>query len=327
MGIGVSCYVEITAGPVAGREDGEVRIRPDGTVLVLTGSSAHGQGHHTAFAQLVAAQTGIPMERIEVVHGDTALVPRGVGTFGSRSLQLGGAAIHTATVALVDAGRAAAADLLGVEPEVVQLDAECGCFCVPGRPQDQRSWAEVAAAIDPAEGMVEHAQFSAPFPTFPFGAHVAVVEVDTATGKVTLVRHVACDDAGTILNPMLAEGQRHGGIAQGAAQALCEEVLYDGDGNPITSNLADYGCISAAELPDFELVDLATPTTANPLGAKGIGESGTIGATPAVLSAVIDALAPLGVRHLDMPATPQKVWAAIQAARRGDDGVRIGATP
>jgi carbon-monoxide dehydrogenase large subunit len=156
--------------------------------------------------------------------------------------------------------------------------------------------------------------FQASTPTFPFGAHIAVVDVDTETGQVVLRRHIAVDDAGRILNPLLADGQRHGGIAQGAAQALLEEVRYDEDGNPVTSNLADYAAISATELPSFELVAMETPTTANPLGAKGIGESGTVGSTPAVQSAVIDALGHLGVRHVDMPLTPERVWRAVQAA-------------
>ncbi len=311
LGIGVSTYVEITAGPVAGRENGSVQVRPDGTVRVLTGSSAHGQGHHTAFAMLVAEATGIDMGAIEVVHGDTALIPRGVGTFGSRSLQLGGAAVHEATGLAVDAGRAVAADLLGVDATEVELDTSCGCFFAGADRTDGRTWAEVAAAADPERGIIEETAFAGGFPTYPFGAHVAVVEVDTETGGVRHVRHVACDDAGTILNPMLAEGQRHGGIAQGAAQVLTEAFLYDDDGNPLTSTFADYGIISSAELPSFELVGMETPTTANPLGAKGVGESGTIGATPAVHSAVIDALGHLGVRHLDMPATPQRVWQAI----------------
>jgi carbon-monoxide dehydrogenase large subunit len=185
---------------------------------------------------------------------------------------------------------------------------------VAGTPAVSKTWAEVATAAANDAGLSAYTTFSATSPTYPFGAHVAVVEVDTETGKVTLERIITCDDAGRILNPMIVEGQRHGGIAQGAAQALCEEMLYDAEGNPVTASFADYTIISAAELPSFELVSMETPTPINPLGAKGIGESGTIGSTPAVQSAVVDALAHLGIRHLDMPATPQRVWAAIQAA-------------
>lgn len=311
IGIGVSCYVEITAGPVAGRETGEVRVRPDGTVVVLTGASAHGQGHHTAFAMLVADLTGVDLDCIEVVHGDTALIPRGTGTFGSRSLQLGGAAVYEAAAAIVDAARAVAAELLAREPDQVTLDTTYGCFVGVGEPARTVSWADVARAVDPEAGLSSATTFKAEHPTFPFGAHVAVVEVDTETGEVRLVKHVACDDAGRILNPVLAEGQRHGGIAQGAAQVLCEGFVYDGAGNPLTTNLADYGCVSATELPTFHLVDMETVTDANPMGAKGIGESGTIGATPAVLNAIIDALSPFGVREIEMPVTPERVWRAL----------------
>jgi aerobic carbon-monoxide dehydrogenase large subunit len=207
-----------------------------------------------------------------------------------------------------------AADLLEANPDDVVLDRAGGRFHVAGTPAVGKSWAELAAS-DPAGGLkVEHSS-APPGPTFPFGSHVAVVEVDTETGAVRLVRLVAVDDAGTILNPVLAEGQRHGGLAQGAAQALVEEVLYDDDGNPVTSNLADYAMISADVLPSFELVAMETPTPNNALGAKGIGESGTIGSTPAVQSAVVDALGYLGIRHVDMPATPQRVWTAIKEAR------------
>ncbi len=195
------------------------------------------------------------------------------------------------------------------------LDADRAAFHVAGTPAVTRSWADVAVAANADGGLQVSETFTPASPTFPFGCHVAVVEVDTETGKVRHLRQVACDDAGRVLNPLLLEGQIHGGIAQGTAQALLEEVRYDEDGNPVTSNLADYAFISAAELPSFEIVHMETPTFMNPLGAKGIGESGTIGSTPAVHSAVVDALAPLGVRHVDMPATPQRVWEAIQAAR------------
>lgn len=316
LGIGVSTYVEVTAGPMAGSEHARVVVEADGSATVYTGSSAHGQGHDTAFATLVNAELGIPMDRITVIHGDTDLVEKGEGTMGSRSLQLGGSAVFQASAGVVTRGTQLAAGLLGTTPDQVVFDKASGRFHRQGDPDDARGWPDVAEASKfdgtPLEASTD---FRASAPTFPFGAHVAVVDVDTETGMVRLHRMIAVDDAGRILNPLLAEGQRHGGIAQGAAQALLEEVRFDADGNPVTANLADYAAISAAELPSFELVDMETPTPINPLGAKGIGESGTIGSTPAVQSAVVDAVSHLGIRHLDMPATPERVWRAIEAAR------------
>ena len=315
LGIGLALYVEVTAGPSAGKEHARVEIEADGSATIYTGSSPHGQGHHTAFATLAAAELGIPMEHVRVVHGDTDLIARGEGTMGSRSLQLGGSAVHQASIGVVARAKQLAADALEANPDDLVLDKTAGRFHVAGTPTIGRTWAELsqqaAASDDPLSVITD---FEASQPTFPFGAHIAVVDVDTQTGRVVLRRHIAVDDAGRILNPLLAEGQLHGGIAQGAAQALLEEVRYDDDGNPVTSNLADYAMISAAELPSFELVPMETPTPVNPLGAKGIGESGTIGSTPAVQSAVIDALSHLGVRHLDMPTTPERVWQAINAA-------------
>ncbi len=313
LGIGVSVYVEVTAGPQAGQEYGRVEVHPDGTATAYTGSSSHGQGHDTSFAMLVADALGIPIDRVTVSHGDTDEVVRGVGTFGSRSLQLGGSAVHEASVLVVDKARQIAADLLEADPSDLVLDAATGAFHVAGTPAVSRSWAEVASAAGPA-GIAAETDFESESPTFPFGAHIAVVEVDTETGMVRLVRMVTCDDAGTVLNPMIVEGQRHGGIAQGVAQALYEHVRFDVDGNPVTANLADYTMISATELPSFELVTMETPTPHNPLGAKGIGESGTIGSTPAVQSAVCDALSVFGIRHVDMPCTPERVWEAIRSA-------------
>ena len=316
LGIGVSIYVEVTAGPTAGGEDAKVEILPDGTARVYTGTSPHGQGHVTAWSMIASEELGIPMDKIDVIHGDTDLVPVGVGTFGSRSLQLGGSAVHEASGQVVDLARRMAADLLEANADDVVLDKIEGRFHVAGTPAVAKTWGEVAAAAEGEGGLVAATTFTAASPTYPFGAHVAVVEVDMETGKVTLQRVITCDDAGTILNPLLVEGQRHGGIAQGAAQALCEEMLYDADGNPVTATFADYTVISAAELPSFELVPMETATPVNPLGAKGIGESGTIGSTPAVQSAVVDALSHLGIRHVDMPATPQRVWQAMQPAAK-----------
>ena len=310
LGIGVAVYVEVTGGPYAGNEVAKVEITPDGGARVYTGTSPHGQGHVTSWSMLASDQLGIPMDRIEVIHGDTDLVPVGGGTSGSRSLQLGGAAVHQASVETVELARERAAEVLEADPDDVVLDRVDGSFHVAGAPAIRKTWAELAAA----EPLAVDTTFQAAAATFPFGAHIAVVDVDTETGKVTIERLVAVDDAGRILNPLVVEGQRHGGLAQGIAQALCEEFVYDEDGNPLTTNLADFTFVSACELPSFELVPMETPTPANPLGAKGIGESGTIGATPAVQNAVVDALSHLGVRHIDMPATPHRVWGTIQEA-------------
>jgi carbon-monoxide dehydrogenase large subunit len=313
LGLGISVYVEITAGDMAG-ETARVVVDDKGAATVFTGSSAHGQGHHTAWAMLVQEELGIPMESITVVHGDTDAIPEAIGTFGSRSLQLGGTAVVQAAGVVKEQARRLAAEMIEAAEADLELDTVRGTWQVRGDPASALGWGQIAERAGP-DGLAADARFNASAPTFPFGAHLAVVEVDTETGKATLVRHVTVDDAGRILNPVLAEGQRHGGIAQGVAQALLEEVRYDSDGNPLTSTLVDYAAITATELPSFELVASETPTPINPLGAKGIGEAGTIGSTPAVLNAVVDAVSHLGVRHIDMPATPEKVWAAINEAR------------
>jgi aerobic carbon-monoxide dehydrogenase large subunit len=306
LGIGLSVYVEITAADAAAGETAKIEVDSAGKATVYTGSSAHGQGHHTAWAMLVQDELGIPMDQITVIHGDTDLIPDGTGTYASRSLQLGGSAVHKAALEVKDEARRRAAQIL--EASAADIVLENGQWQVAGDPDTALTWARIAEK-EPVRADVK---FTADSPTFPFGAHVAVVEVDTGTGKVTLIRHVTVDDAGPVLNPILAEGQRHGGIAQGAAQALLEEVVYDADANPLTSTLADYAMITAAELPSFELLDSATPTSANPLGVKGIGEAGTIGSTPAIQNAVVDALSHLGIRHIDMPTTPERVWTAIK---------------
>jgi len=315
LGIGVSAYVEIT-NVLRQSEYGSVEITAEGGAVVRTGSSAHGQGHHTAWAMLVSDRTGIPVDRIEVRHGDTDDVPRGGGTGGSKSLQIGGAAAAAAAELVVERATQLAADLLEADPSDIVHDQAAGTFAVAGTPVTATSWADLAAAA-PAQGMdvlAAETDFEPGGSTFPFGAHVSVVEVDTDTGEVRLLRHIACDDAGTIVNPLLVDGQVHGGIAAGIGQALFEEVRYDDEGNPLTTTFADYAFPSAAELPSFERIPHETPTPHNPLGAKGIGESGTIGATPAVQNAVVDAVAHLGVRHIDMPLTAERVWTAIQAA-------------
>jgi carbon-monoxide dehydrogenase large subunit len=312
LGIGMSVYVEVTAG-MGGSEHARIEVHPDGKVTVFTGTSPHGQGHATAWAMLASNELGVPIDDIEVIHGDTDLIPTGGGTMGSRSLQSGGSAVTVASQATVAEGREVAARLLEAGVEDVVLDTERGVFHVAGVPTVTKTWSEVAADAGD-EGLIVARDFTIDGPSFPFGAHIAVVDIDTETGEVRLVRMIAVDDAGTIINPLLVEGQRHGGIAQGAAQALYEQMVYDEDGNPMTSTFAEYGIVSAAELPTFELVAQETPTPNNPLGAKGIGESGTIGSTPAVQNAVIDGLAHLGVRHVDMPCTPERVWRAINDA-------------
>ncbi len=316
LGIGISAYVEITAGG-SGSEYSEVEIHADGSATVKAGTSAHGQGHATAYSQLVAGELGIPIESIEFIQSDTALVPRGGGTGGSRSLQLGGSAALEASRDVLVQARSLAAELLEAAPEDIVLSTE-GTFGVAGVPSKSFTWAEVATASE-AKGVplaAEH-DFVQSGASFPFGAHVSVVEVDTETGRVVPVRHIAVDDCGRILNPMLVDGQVHGGLASGIAQALWEEMVYDEDANPLTSTLAEYGIPSAAEFPQFEVAHTETPSPLNPLGAKGIGESATVGSTPAVQNAVVDALSHLGVRHLDMPLSPERVWRAIDAARAG----------
>ncbi len=315
LGLGWSTYVEIT-NPMSSPEYGSIEVRPDGSALVLTGSSAHGQGHHTTFAQLASGITGIPIDRIEVRHGDTDEVPRGGGTGGSRSLQLGGSAVTMASDEVVATARQLAADLLEANPDDVVLDPATGAFSVVGTPAVSVGWPEVVARHQDqgADVLKAEIDFDPEGATFPFGAHLSIVEVDRDTGAVTPIRHVACDDAGILVNPMIVDGQVHGGAASGIAHALMEEFAYDADGNPQTANFMDYGIASAAELPSFERIAMETPTPRNPLGAKGIGESGSIGSAPAVHNAVIDAVAHLGVRHIEMPTTPNRVWQAINSA-------------
>jgi carbon-monoxide dehydrogenase large subunit len=311
LGIGLSCYVEITgAGAEAGgpSENSTVEVFADGTAVILTGTSPHGQGHETVWATLASVELGIPVANITVKWGDTDLIPEGGGTGGSRSLQQGGAAVQQASRELRDVARSRAAAMLEVSPSDLVFDVSSSAFNVAGDP-------DVAVFLTDLVGderLFVRAVFRAPGATFPFGAHVAVTEVDLETGKAVLRRVITVDDAGTVVNPLLAEGQRHGGIAQGAAQAFLEEVVYDSDGNPLTSTFADYAFLTAAEVPSFELATMETPTSYNPLGAKGIGEAGTIGATPAVQNSIIDAVSHLGVRHIDMPASPQRIWQALR---------------
>jgi carbon-monoxide dehydrogenase large subunit len=317
LGIGLSTYVEITNG-VAESEFGAVEITADGQAIVKTGSFSHGQGHETTFAQIAADRLGLPIDRITVVKGDTDLVVRGTGTYGSKSVQIGGVAAARASEEVAERAKELAAEELEASVEDMLLDLGSGRFHVAGAPEPAIAWAELAERLNGKGRLAElsaEVDLGESTPTFPFGAHVAVVEVDTETGFVSLQRFVSVDDSGMIINPMLWEGQVHGGVAAGIAQALFEEIVYDDHGNPLTANLVSYSMPSAAELPSFELSPMQTPTPLNPLGAKGIGEAGTIGSTPAVQNAVLDALAPLGVRHIEMPMNGERVWRAIQQAR------------
>jgi aerobic carbon-monoxide dehydrogenase large subunit len=319
IGIGLSTYVEITNGG-AETEFGAVEITADGKAIVRTGSFSQGQGHETTFAMIVARQLGLPLEDVSVVKGDTDVVARGTGTYGSKSTQIGGVAAGRAADEVVERARSLVADLLEARVDDVALDRDAGRLHVIGSPAAGLGWTELAQRLDGdgqlAELRVED-DFKAEAGTFPFGAHLAVVEVDTETGAVELLRLVAVDDAGCIINPLVVEGQVHGGVATGIAQALFEELAYDEDGNPLTASFVAYAFPSAAELPAFEAIPMETPTPLNPLGAKGIGEAGTIGATPAVHNAVLDALAPYGVRHIDMPANGERIWRALEEAHQG----------
>ncbi len=320
LGIGLSAYVEITAPAGLHVEYGAVEVNEDGTVVARVGTSSHGQGHETAFSMIVSDMLGVPMDDVTLLQSDTDEVPRGQGTMGSRSLQAAGSAVHVASETVLAKAKTLAAHLLEAnEPDIVTAD---GGLQVTGVPSSNMTWADLAqAANDDSKrpdgmepGLAHELDFDGTDATFPFGAHVSLVEVDTETGEVQMLRHIAVDDCGRILNPLLVTGQQHGGIAQGAAQALFEIVAYDNDGNPITSNLMDYAIPSAAELPSFEATNTETASPRNPLGAKGVGESGTIGSTPAIHNAVVDAVSHLGVRHIDMPLTAQTVWQAIQDA-------------
>ena len=317
LGIGVSVYVEITNGLVE-PELGDVEITPEGEAVLRTGSFSHGQGHETTFAMIVADRLGLPVEAVRVIKGDTDEVSQGTGTYGSKSTQIGGAAARQAAEVVVEQARVLASEQLEASADDIVLDLERGGFHVVGSPTPVLTWKELAAAAA-AEGRLAELRaaeiFKAGAPTFPFGAHVAAVEVDTQTGEVELRRLVAVDDAGTIVNPLIAEGQVHGGVAAGVGQALFEDFAYDEEGNPLTASFLGYAFPSAAELPAWDVVGMETPTPLNALGAKGIGESGTIGSTPAVQSAVVDALAPFGVRHVEMPANGERVWRALQSAR------------
>jgi carbon-monoxide dehydrogenase large subunit len=316
LGIGMSVYVEVTNG-ISETEFGAVEITGDGEAIVKTGSLSQGQGHETTFAMIASERLGIPIERITVLKGDTDVVARGTGTYGSKSTQIGGVAAGQASEEVVELAKRLAAEELEASPDDMVLDLDRGHFHVAGSPQAGLSWADLAGRLEGQDRLAElsaEVDFTAAQPTFPFGAHIAVVEVDVETGGVDLQRMIALDDAGRIINPLVADGQVHGGVAAGIAQALFEELTYDEDGNPQNANLVTYMFPAATEFPQFELVRMETLTPVNPLGVKGIGESGTIGATPAVHNAVVDALSPYGIRHVDMPVNGETVWRALQDA-------------
>jgi aerobic carbon-monoxide dehydrogenase large subunit len=335
LGIGFSTYIEACSiapsklvgalGAGAGLyESGKVRVHPTGGVTVYTGSHSHGQGHETTFSQLVADELGIPMEQVEIVHGDTGQIPFGMGTYGSRSGSVGGTAIYMSLNKIKEKGKKIAAHLLEASPG--DIEYVNGQFQVKGAPGKAVPFGAVAlTAYVPhnyPEGLepgLEETSFYDPSNfCFPFGAHACVVEIDRDTGKVTIVRYVAVDDVGNIMNPMIVDGMVHGGVAQGIGQALCEGATYDdSSGQLMTGTMMDYAMPKADMLPMYETDRTITPTPVNPLGVKGAGETGTIAAAPAVVNAVVDALAPLGIDHIEaMPMSAERVWKIMQGAKR-----------
>jgi carbon-monoxide dehydrogenase large subunit len=327
IGIGLSTYVEICgmgpskALPGGGWDSATVRVEPSGAVTVMTGVSPHGQGQETTFAQIVADELGVGIDRINVMHGDTDKVQYGLGTYGSRGTAVGGAAVMLAIQTIQEKSVKIAAHLWEASPFDVEFRE--GKVGIKGDPGKRMTLTEVAAIAyagaqlpdDMEPGLDATRRFEPSNFLFPFGTHVCIAEVDAKTGEVKILRFVAVDDCGRLINPMLVEGQIHGGIAQGLAQALYEEVVYDEGGRLLTGSLMDYAVPRAENMPHLELSHTVTPTTVNPLGVKGVGEAGTIGSTPAIAAAVIDALAPFGVKHLDMPLRPEKLWAAMQGGK------------
>jgi carbon-monoxide dehydrogenase large subunit len=334
IGVGVTTYNEICGlGPsaVAGAvgfggglyESAIVRVYPTGMVRVYIGGKPHGQGEETTFAQLVGDEFGIPFDNVEIVHGDTETTPQGWGTYGSRTTAVCGSAVKIAATRVKAKAKTIAAHLLGAAE--ADLDWRDGKFVVRGSPDQAKSFGDVALMANLAWNMPEGVEpgleatafFDPPNFVYPFGTHVCTVEVDVETGAVKILRYLAVDDCGPMINPMIVEGQIHGGVAQGIGEALQETAVYDEDGQLLTGTMMDYAVPRAAQLPRIETAHTVTPTTVNPLGVKGIGEAGTIAAVPTIVSAVCDALAPLGVTHIDKPLTPARVWAAIRAATQG----------
>jgi carbon-monoxide dehydrogenase large subunit len=320
LGVGVSTYVEICAMGPGFWEYGKVEVEPDGKVNVYSGASPHGQGQKTSFAQIVADQLGVELDDIRVIHGDTKSVAKGIGTFGSRATAVGGIAVYQAAETVREQARELASHILEVDAD--DLVFADGKFNVRGVPRKGLTIQQIARQARGATNLPENlprdlaadATFEPSNFTFPFGTHICVVEVDPQTGRIEIKKYLAVDDCGKVINPLLVDGQVQGGIAQGLGQALYEEIVYDENGQLITGSLMDYALPRAADLPRFKLARTETPTPVNPLGIKGIGEAGTIGSTPAMVSAVVDALAPFGVTHVDMPLTPQKVWRLCRGA-------------
>jgi carbon-monoxide dehydrogenase large subunit len=322
LGIGLSTYVEICAmGPKGMWEYGKVEVESNGKVTVLSGASPHGQGQETSFAQIVADELGIALEDITVIHGDTSLVSKGIGTFGSRATAVGGIAVYQSAQKVKEKAREIASHLLEVDAD--DLNFAEGKFSVKGVPKKAFTMQQIAQAAHQMEnlpkgmepGLAAESQFEPSNFTFPFGTHVCVVAVEPQTGKIEIRKYIAVDDCGKVINPLLVDGQIQGGIVQGMGQALFEEVIYDENGQLLTGSLMNYALPRAANLPRLNLTRTETPTPVNPLGIKGIGEAGTIGSTPAVVNAVVDALAPFGVTHIDMPLTPQKIWLLCQETK------------
>src|SRR5262252_3788431 len=341
LGIGISTFTEMCGlapsrvlGSLSygagGWESASVRVLPTGKVEVVTGSSAHGQGHETAWSQIVADKLGVPFEDIRVLHGDTQVSARGMDTYGSRSLTVGGIALAGACDKVIDKAKRVAAHLMEASENDIEFDA--GRLHVRGDPAQGRTIQEVALATfvghnlpDGTEPSLdsEHTYDPENF-SFPHGTHLCATEVDTETGRVTIRSYVAVDDVGKVVNPLIVEGQVHGGIVQGIAQALFEEAVYDDDGNLLTTTLADYLVPSAADLPHITTDRTETPATTNPLGVKGVGEAGTIASTPAVVNAIVDALRPMGIDDVPMPCTPERVWRAVQSGRDSGAGQNGG---
>jgi carbon-monoxide dehydrogenase large subunit len=336
LGIGVSTFTEMCGlapsrvlGSLAygagGWEQASIRMLPTGKVEVVTGSSAHGQGHETAWSQIVADQLGVPFEDIRVLHGDTQISPKGMDTYGSRSLAVGGMALVTACDKVIEKAKTIASRMLEAPPEEVEFEA--GVFKARNGSGASKTIQEIAlatfAAHDLPDGVEPSLDSDATYDpdnfSFPHGTHLCATEVDTETGLVKIRSYVAVDDIGKVVNPMIVDGQVHGGIAQGIAQALYEEAVYDDAGNLLTTTLADYLVPSAADLPSYVTSRTESPS-ANRLGVKGVGEAGTIASTPAVVNAIVDALRPMGIRDITMPCTPERVWRAIQTARSGGAG-------
>jgi carbon-monoxide dehydrogenase large subunit len=306
-----------------------VRLLPTGKVEVVTGTSPHGQGHETAWSQIVADRLGVPFEDVEVLHGDTQVSPRGWDTYGSRSVAVGAIAVSNAALRVIDKAKRLAAHMLEVSEDDVEFVD--GTFKVRGAPGAGKTIQEVAfaafAAHDIPDGVEPNLDADATYDpealSFPHGTHLCAVEVDTETGRATIRKYVCVDDVGEVINPLIVEGQVHGGVAQGIAQALYEEAVYDADGNLTTGTFVDYLVPSAMDLPSFTTDRTVSPSTTNPLGVKGVGETGTIAATPAVVNAILDALRPLGVNDVQMPCTPERIWRAISEAPDASKGEQL----